>query len=123
MTIPSTAAKFPAIMDPHEELDWRVPFETILEDGEAVAVGAWVLETLPEAAALGLTIMTGSGRDPELTVDGRGLLFWATIDPAFQDNAAFDDAVVYLPLRVTFPTDALPARKRQRTFLIGVSQQ
>lgn len=122
MAIPPTAKVFDDNLDPHEELDWKVYLSTVMEDGEAVAVGTWTLEVLAEGTALGLTIMTGSGRDPELLVTGQELLFWLTIDALFQDNAAFDAGGIDLPMRVTFQTDAVPARKRQRTFLVHVEQ-
>lgn len=122
MSTPPTAEKFGKPLDPHEELDWRLNCYSILEDGEAIATGTWTLEVLTEATALGLTIMTGSGRDPELISGSRSIVFWTNIDALYQGNAAFDGAGTSLPMRLTFESDALPARKRQRTFIINSAQ-
>ena len=122
MAIPSTAAVFAGSIDPHEELDWRVALYDIIEDGEEVLAGSWALEVLPEGVALGLEIMMGSGRDPELTSDNRGVLFWLAVNAAYQNDATFDSPGTDLPMRITFQTDAVPARKRQRTFLVHVEQ-
>lgn len=123
MSIPASAEVFADKLDPHEELDWRLNCYSILEDGEAIATGTWTLEILSEGTALGLEIMTGGGRDPALLTDARALVFWLTVDPLFQDDASFDDGGLNLPMRITFESDALPARKRQRTFLVPVAQQ
>lgn len=122
MTIPSTAATVPGRLDPQEELNWRINLGNILEDGEAVAGGTWTLEVLSEGVALGLTIMSGSGRDAALDSDSRSILFWLKIDSLFGSNAAFDGGGVDLPMRITFSTDSTPARKRQRTFLVHTAQ-
>jgi hypothetical protein len=122
MAIPPTATAFAGTLDPHEKLDWRVSFYLTVEDGEVIATGTWTLEVLAEGAALGLTIMTGDGRDPALTSDSIGILFWLEIDALFQDDASFDEGGLDLPMRVTFNTDAAPSRTRQRTFLVHVEQ-
>lgn len=123
MPIPPTAEVFSSSLDPHEELDFRINLYSLLEDGEAVATGTWTLEVLAEGAALGLEIMSGAGRDATLTVDDRAVIFWLTVNPSFQDDVAFDEGGVSLPMRITFDSDALPARKRQRTFLVPVEQR
>lgn len=123
MSTPPTAMVFADKLDPHEKLDWKLGCANMLEDGEMVATGAWTLEILPEGTALGLEIMTGSGRDPILMTGGQAIVFWLTINALFQDNAAFDGGGISLPMRLTFDSDALPSRKRQRTFLVPVAQQ
>lgn len=123
MAIPPTAEAFADPLDPHEELDFKIELADLLEDGEAIIPAGWTLEVLPESAALGLTVMTGGGRDPALADENTAVTFWLTIDPAFRDNAAFGSGGTVLPLRVTAETDAVPPRRRQRTFRIRVAQQ
>ena len=122
MAIPASAKSFPDSLDPHEELDFKIDLTNLLEIGELVSDGDWTLEVLTEAAALGLEIMTGGGRDPLLSVEATTIRFWLTIDPLLQDDAAFDDGVD-LPLRITAPTTVSPQRTRQRTFTVRVVQQ
>ena len=123
MAIPSTAVAFGQPMDPQEELDFQIDVAGLLEVGEDVASSGWTLAVLAESAALGLTIMTGSGRDPSFDIVTDKLRFWLKIDIAFQTNAAWDGAGTSLGLVLTATTNSVPARKRQRTFTVTVVQQ
>jgi len=118
MATPATAKNI-GTLDPNEELDFLVPLAPVLEPGEEIA--SYTLELLPEAVALGLTIMTGSGRDHALALENTAIYFWLNIDPDFIGNAAFDGGIA-LPMQVTAITNSDPARKRQRTFLVSVVQ-
>lgn len=122
MAIPPTAQAFAGALDPHEELDFVLSGGTILEEGEQIEAG-YTLEVLAEGVALGLTIMTGDGRDHMRINGNRDIRFWLEIDTAYKTNAAFDGAGTSLPMRVTFETNAEPSRTRQRTFLVPVVQQ
>lgn len=122
MTFPASAAAFDVVMDPNEVLDFKLNAGGLLESGEVIATGTWTLELLPEAIALGLTIMTGGGLDPALLADNRTIYFWLNVDALFVGNAAYDDGVS-LPLRITFQSDALPPRTRQRTFVVNLVSQ
>lgn len=122
MSTPPTAQAFDGALDPHEELDFVLLGGTILEEGEQIESG-YVLEVLAEGTALGLTIMTGGGRDHGRINGNRDIRFWLEIDDAYKTNAAFNDAGTTLPMRVTFETNASPSRTRQRTFLVPVVQQ
>ena len=123
MAIPSTAKVFTQSLDPHELLDFQIVLSDLLEDGEIVDDMEWTLEVLAEGAALGLTIMEGSARDPVLEVGGEKVTFWLTVDDSYKANAAFDGAGTKLPLRITARTTASPYRLRQRTFQVTVVQQ
>ena len=123
MAIPSTAKVFTQSLDPHELLDFQIVLSDLLEDGEIVDDMEWTLEVLVEGAALGLTIMEGSARDPVLEVGGEKVTFWLTVDDSYKANAAFDGAGTKLPLRITARTTASPYRLRQRTFQVTVVQQ
>ena len=121
MAIPPTASRFMATLDPHEELDFVVSLAGLLEEGELIA--SYILVILPEAVALGLEFMTGTGRDHALRVDKRAIDFWLSIDDAFKSDPAFDGGGVALPMEVTVVTTSIPSRTRTRTFLIQVAQQ
>ena len=123
MAIPPTAEAFADALDPHEELDFRIELADLLEDGEAIDAANWTLEVLAEGAALGLSVMSGDGRDPVLSESDTAVTFWLKVDPAFQDNPAFGSGGTALPLRITAQTDTAPPRKRQRTFSVRVAQQ
>lgn len=125
MATPPTAKTFTAMLDPHEEIDWLADCSDILEAAEQI--DTYTLTVLAEAVALGFTIMSGSGRDhAKAAVDGtsdKGVLYWATIDSAYQANAAFDGTGTSLPVELEIVTNSSPARTRQRTFLTKVAQQ
>lgn len=123
MAIPSTAVECEGPLDPHEELDFVFPCGALLELADSEEVASYTLTLLPEAVALGLEIMTGSGRDHALLAGNTDIEFWLTVDPLFQEDAAFDGAGAQLPLEVEIVTNATPARTRQRTALVRVVQQ
>ena len=123
MAISPAAPIFADTLDPHEEPDFKVEFGDMLEAGEAIDDADWILEVLPEAAALGLTVMSGNGRDAALSNGDTAVIFWLSIDPAYRGNAAFDGAGIELPLRITTQTSSSPSRKRQRTFQVRVAQR
>lgn len=121
MAIPPTAETFAQTLDPQEELDFSINCAGLLELGEEIA--SYTLTVLAEGVALGLTIMSGSGRDHGLNDESNGVDFWLTIDPGYQANVAFEGAGTALPLHVQFETNSTPARTRERTFLVQVAQQ
>lgn len=123
MAIPTTAQVFAEALDPDEVLDFKFDCSGLLETGETVDAAVWTLEVLAEGTALGLTIMTGGGRDPLLDDGDTSINFWLEIDTAFKTNAAFDGAGTSLPLRVTMQTTSSPSRTRQRTALVKVAQR
>lgn len=121
MAIPPTAVAFGQALDPHEELDWLIACDGILESDETIV--SYTLTLLPEAVALGLTLMEGEGRDHRLTDNERGIAFWATIADAYKTSPAFDGGGVSLPGEVTLVTNSLPDRTRNRTWLMRTAQQ
>lgn len=125
MATPPTAKTFAAMLDPHEEIDWLLDCSDILEAAEQI--DTYSITVLAEAVALGFTIMSGSGRDhakaPVAGTADKGVLFWSTIDGAYQANAAFDGSGTSLPVELEIVTNSTPARTRQRTFLTKVAQQ
>lgn len=127
MAIPDAAAQVEDNLDPHEELDFKVDLSGLLEAGEAIASGTWTLTVLAESAALGLTIMTGSGRDPALADGESGancaVVLWLEIADAYKTNAAFDDPGTELAFEILAPTNVSPARTRNRTCKVLCVQQ
>jgi hypothetical protein len=120
MPAPARAVAFDEAVDPKDELDHIIPCSPILEDGEEIA--SYTLTLLAEAVALGLTIMSGSGRDHALAESNQSIKLWLTIDSGSQADPAFDD-IVNLPIEVTIVTNSSPARKRQFTALLPVVQK
>ena len=116
--MPSDAATFPRQMDPQEQLDWLLPFGDLLETGERIA--SFTLTADADAAALGFTISSGSGRTAAATADGRSIRAWFEVDEAEQDNAAWDDLGTDCVVEAEIVTDASPARTRQRSFVLRV---
>ncbi len=121
MAIPPTATAFSQGIDPHEELDFIIPCGPVLEADEEI--NSYTLTPLAEAVALGLTIMSGGGRDHNLIESNRSILMWLEIDDAHKTNPAFDGAGVRLPMEVTIVTNSNPARTRQFTALVPVMQK
>ena len=127
MAIPPTAVSFTATLDPHEELDFVINCGGLLEVGEEIT--SYTLTPLAEAVALGLTIMSGSGRDHALITgdatydDNTAVRLWLEIDDTDEGDASFDAAGVSLPVEIEFVTNSSPARTRQRTVLVKVAQQ
>lgn len=112
-------------LDPAEELDFVMDFASsppigspVLGVGEGIA--SFALAVTPEAAALGLEIMTGLGRDA--TEAGGQITLWLTVNVGFQANAAYDGAGTKLGIVCTIMTDSIPARKRERTYSVRVKQ-
>lgn len=120
MATPPTAFEFAEGLDPHEELDFVVPCDNRLETGEEIA--SYTLTLLAEATALGLTIMSGDGRDHQRIESNRSIELWLEIADAYKTNAAFEGAGVSLPMEVTIVTNSSPARTRQFTALVPVAQ-
>ena len=112
-------ATFGQKLDPQEELDWTLNLSSLLEADEEI--DSYELVLLPEAVALGLTLMSGGGRDHALTPGNRGISFWTEIDDAFKNDPAFDGGVL-LPMEVTIVTNSNPTRTRNRTFRFPVAQ-
>ncbi|MEK7412799.1 MAG: hypothetical protein AAB263_05740, partial [Planctomycetota bacterium] len=71
----------------------------------------------------GLNIMSGGNRDHALVRDDTAIRLWLEVDDDDELNAAFLQRGVSLPITVSFVTDATPARKRHRTFVVRVLQQ
>lgn len=119
MTIPANAAVFPDAMDPSDEVDYVIGFDYLLNSGEKIDTVS--LTVLPEAVALGLTILTDADHGPWIA-DDLYVELWPVIDPAFKDNAAFLSGAS-LPIEMTVVTDATPPRTFQRTAVLRVVQQ
>lgn len=122
MPNPTNAFKFTDQMDPKDNVDFLLTLNGvggILETGETIA--SYTLALRPEASALGLTIGTATYAPSNPTT--AQILFWLTVDPTFQANAAFDGSGVILGVEVTVTTSSNPARVRQRTVAIQVAQQ
>jgi len=128
MATPPNAIAFGDSMDPAEELDWIAPLSSMLEEGESVESG-YTIALSPEALDAGLFIMTGDGRDHHLITgqppiaDNTAILAWLAVEPGSQADPMFDGAGTEFPIEITFHTNSVPSRKRQRTFVLRVAQR
>lgn len=122
MATPPTAIIWPDTMDPAEELDWIADLSTMLEAGEG-AEPNYTIELSPEAIDAGLLIMTGAGRDHHLVDEARGILVWLAVEPGSQTDPMFDGTGTQFPIEVTFHTNSVPSRKRQRTYVLRIAQR
>lgn len=117
------ASAFEGELDPADEVDYMADFggdsRPVLEEGEDIA--SFNIALTAEAAAYGLQIMTGSGRDPVIDGSGQKLIFWLCVDVAEQSNPDFTEGVG-LGIEITIVTTSVPARTRQRTFFVTVKQ-
>lgn len=127
MATPPTAILWPDTMDPAEELDWIADLSSMLEAGETAE--SYEVELSPEAIDAGLLIMTGTGHDHRLITgdpnwpDNSAILLWLKVDPASQADPLFSGGGTGFPIEVTFLTNSVPSRKRQRTYVIRIVQK
>jgi hypothetical protein len=144
MALPENAKLLPRPMDPADRVDYVAnadPDQTDLDTGEVPllaeteTISSYTLTMSAEGAALGVTISQGGvgepGAAPSLisivggseTTGATAVKFWLYVDPAFQDNAAFDGTGTYVGITLTINTNSLPSRRRQRTLIVQVAQQ
>jgi hypothetical protein len=124
MALPEDPAVWSQSMDPADRLDYQMfcrGARPLLETAEQIA--SYTLALTPEAAALGLTIETGGGRDPVVLAGGDTVALWFSVASGFQTNAAFSGSGAQLGVELTIVTDSVPARTRQRTWALTVKQQ
>lgn len=89
-------------MDPASVVDFWFDFSQQLQPGEGL-VTPFIVAPLPDAAALGLTIVEAPN-PPRLVKNGTGVAFWAAIAAAQQGNAAFSGSGTRLGVRATCTT-------------------
>ncbi len=121
MALPKDPISLNAPIDPAEELDYVMDFNAVLNVGEII--DTFVLTMSAEGAALGVSIMSGGGRDAAKVEDDRAILVWFKVSSEFQQNAAFAGEGISIGVECRIVTDALPARTRERTFALLVRQQ
>lgn len=134
MAIPPLAYPWTQIMDPADQVEYVVDLrgvdglatDGLLEPGELM--DSWELVLGAESVALGLEVGTGDYA-PTNPLDGDGnplvtsLLFWFSVDPEMQDDAAYSGEGAQLPMELTIVTNSTPARTRQRTLVLKVAQR
>ncbi|MBO9380228.1 hypothetical protein GG804_26025 [Sphingomonas histidinilytica] len=129
MATPPDAIQWPEPMDPADIVDWIADLSTMLELSKGETAQSYVIELSPEAIDAGLLIMTGDGRDHRLItgeegwIDNTAILLWLKVDPASQADPLFDGSGTSFPVEVTFVTNSVPSRTRQRTYVLRVAQR
>lgn len=104
-------------LDPYDVLDYKMDASGLLETGENIK-SYTVLPTV-EAELKGLRI----GRtDYETVLSDNAVTFWVSVDATKQQDNIFTPGVA-LPIELSFTTDSLPPRKKQRTVLLTVVQR
>lgn len=97
-------------MDPSDEVNFEVDLSPQLIEGESVAT--FTLDLPAESLLYGLTLGTTT-REAFLT--GDILTIWLTLTEDPID-------LVTLPIEITFVTDSVPSRTKQRTVAVKVEQ-
>ncbi|ARR52115.1 hypothetical protein HY78_00880 [Rhizorhabdus wittichii DC-6] len=116
-------------MDPTEQLDHIADLSTMLELTKGETAQSYEIELSPEAIDAGLLIVTGDGRDHRLItgeegwVDNTAILLWFMVDPASRTDPLFSGGGTSFPMEVTFLTNSVPSRTRQRTYVLKVAQR
>ena len=119
MPAPAAAVAHQAVMDPSDRVDYITRFGSLLEEGELIS--SVQLALYPEAAALGFTILEGTGFGPSIINDD-SVLIWVEVADGMRDAPQFTGGA-RMPIEFTIVTNASPARRFQRTMLILVTQQ
>ena len=117
MAIPSKATVFKQQMDPADRVEWQIDADAVLlEAGETIDTYTLVLDSA--AVALGISISTATGYEAAVVNAGLSIRFWLEVlDPT---QVAFD-SVVQAALTLTINTSSTPARRRQRTFVVEIT--
>ncbi len=115
------AAKVEDKLDPKARNPFVIPLRPALEAGEEIST--WSIVVSPEAAALGLTILTAADgkADPALIEANCAVELWIGIDPEFQDDPAFEGPGKGLSFEVFYSTSSSPPRDDNRTLMLVVA--
>jgi hypothetical protein len=117
MSATGYATIFEGDMDPRDIVDYVSEFDELLESSELIA--SFLVETTPEAAALGFEI--SSTFPPSLEPGGQNIIYWVGVNDANQEDLVWCDGGELIPVVITIETSIVP-RRYQRTFLIPVRQ-
>lgn len=117
MPIPAGAIAWAQPFDPSDRTDYLVQFGALLTAGEVIDTASVTL--LPEAVALGLTIIEDVAHGPSIA-DDTAIELWFEVEESFRENAAFVGGVD-LPVEFTITTNATPMRRFQRTMVLRVA--
>lgn len=115
MPIPAGAVAWAQPLDPSDRADFVVQLGALLTGEEIIATATATL--LPEAVALGLTIIEDEAHGPSIA-DDTNLEMWFEVEEEFRDNAAFVGGAD-LPIEITITTDG--DRQFQRTMVLRVT--
>jgi hypothetical protein len=122
MAIPASAIAFDQAMDPYDLLDWEIDITQFLEEDERAEEGLWSLVRSAEAIEYGL-IISGGDRAAHLSEDGRAVFFWLEVATDQQLDPQFSGAGVLVALELSFTTNSIPGRRRQKTYVVRIAQQ
>jgi len=118
MPIPSGATVWPQPFDPSDRVDYALGFGPLFTGHEVIDVAQVTL--MPEAIALGLTILEDEDHGPSIA-DDTNIELYFEIEEEFRDNVLFLGGVD-LPVEITVTTTATPPRRFQRTVVLKVAQ-
>mgnify|MGYP001005653503 CR=1 FL=1 len=121
MALPTDAVAIAEPMDPTDLLPWEADMSSYLEDGQEIA--SYTLALYPDAALLGLSILSAAPRAPVLLEDDSVIQFWLEVDPGHREDPAFSSAGLVAGILVTIETNSVPLKRRQRTFAVTVRQR
>lgn len=121
MAIPIGTYIWPEALDPSDVVDYTIDCEGLFDD-PAENIYSYTLELSPEAIFYGLMLEDPPTYNIELSPDRRSIKVWLQIEDPQENHADFRLGVT-LPIEVTFVTNAIQARIRQRTVAVKVIQR
>lgn len=116
MAVPTGAVAWAQPLDPSDRADYVVQLGALLTGGEIIETATVTL--LPEAVALGLTLLQDAQHGPSIA-DDTNLEMWFEIDDELRENTAFRSGAD-LPIEISIVTSATPERRFQRTMVLKV---
>jgi hypothetical protein len=118
VTHSSDPLRFDKQPDPADLVSFELDVGFLLTGTEAIDTATITISASTDAAALGISVGTDTGRAPGLAPDGHTLVFWPEVDPAFQTNPAFDGFGVEAEFFVRFATTHTPPHRFERTAVV-----
>lgn len=120
MTIPTDAVVFAEVMDPADLMEYEANMTDLLDNASAIT--SFTIALLPDAILAGVQIKSGAAYDPGLVLVNKAIDFWLEVQVADRENVAYT-AGIRVGVVITINTNHVPARRRQRTFVVNVRQR
>jgi len=104
-------------MDPYDIVDYKIDATGLLEVGENIA--SYTVLPRADSELMGLRV---ADNGYQTRIVDNVITLWLSIIPARQGDTLFTVGTT-LPVELSFTTDSVPSRRKQRTCLISVIQR